>query len=82
MDERYFYHSFPRRGSSTEAEIDKGCKILASIRDFGLLLTPQLIEWQQPALSRWPRIADFRGLWRHMGRNRGKFPGGGGSQGR
>jgi hypothetical protein len=48
MPERYFYHSFPRRGASAADEIDKGSKILAAIRDFGLLLTPQLIEWQQP----------------------------------
>lgn len=46
--ERYFYHSFPRRGASMAEKTDKGCKILAAIRDFGLLLTPQLIEWQQP----------------------------------
>lgn len=51
MQERFFYHSFPRRGASTAEEIDKGCKILAAIRDFGLLLTPQLIEWKQPTLD-------------------------------
>jgi hypothetical protein len=57
VPERYFYHSFPRRGASTTDEIDKGCKILAAIRDFGLLLTPQLIEWQQPSAgSAAPRI--------------------------
>jgi hypothetical protein len=51
MDERFFYHSFPRRGASTAEEIDKGCKILTAIRDFGLLLTPQLIEWNQPSFG-------------------------------
>ena len=51
IQERFFYHSFPRRGTSTAAEIEKGCKVLAAIRDFGLLLTPQLIEWSQPTLD-------------------------------
>jgi hypothetical protein len=46
--ERYFYHSFPRVASNAD-EINKGCQILAAIRDFGLLLTPQLIEWRQPS---------------------------------
>jgi hypothetical protein len=51
IHERFFYHSFPRRGASTDAEIEKGCKSLAAIRDFGLLLTPQFIEWNQPKLG-------------------------------
>jgi hypothetical protein len=55
MEERFFYHSFPRRGASTADENDKGCKILEAIRDFGLLLTPQLIEWNQPNVGRPPR---------------------------
>lgn len=46
--ERYFYHSFPRRRTDSAKEIDKGCQILASIRDFGLLLMPEQIEWSQP----------------------------------
>ena len=54
ISERFFYHSFPRRGASAAGEIDKGCKILAAIRDFGLLLTPQLIEWSQPSLGGTP----------------------------
>ena len=51
VPERYFYHSFPRRGASSAEEMDKGCKILAAIRDFGLLLTPQQIEWKQPTFD-------------------------------
>jgi hypothetical protein len=54
VPERYFYHSFPRRGASTVDEIEKGCKILAAICDFGLLLTPQLIEWEQPSVGDGP----------------------------
>jgi hypothetical protein len=49
IQKRFFYHSFPRRGASTGVETDKGCQILAAIRDFGLLLTPETIQWQQPS---------------------------------
>lgn len=55
MQERFFYHSFPRRGASTDVEREKGKKILAAIRDFGLVLTPQFIEWSQPNLGAPPR---------------------------
>jgi hypothetical protein len=44
--ERFFYHSFPRRGSNTDSEIDKGCKILSLMCDAGLLLTPEVVKWQ------------------------------------
>jgi hypothetical protein len=44
--ERYFYHSFPRRGRSTDAEIEKGCKILSIIRDSGLVMAPEVVKWQ------------------------------------
>lgn len=43
---RFFYHSFPRRGKNTDKEIEKACKILALIRDEGLLLTPEITKWQ------------------------------------
>ena len=45
---RFFYHSFPRRGSNTDAEIDKGCKILSLVCDEGLLLAPEVVKWQYP----------------------------------
>jgi hypothetical protein len=49
FEERFFYHSFPRRGGTAAEEIEKGCRILTAIRDFGLLLVPQFIEWSQPS---------------------------------
>ena len=55
-DKSYFYHSFPRRGNQTNSEIEKGCKILESIRDNGLLLNPELIEWRQPNNSGIDRV--------------------------
>jgi hypothetical protein len=48
MEERYFYHSFPRRWKATDTEITKGLQILSAIRDFGLLLTPEMTEWRHP----------------------------------
>jgi hypothetical protein len=53
--DRFFYHSFPRRGASTDAEIEKGKQILTAIRDFGFVLTPQFIEWTQPTIAGPPR---------------------------
>jgi hypothetical protein len=52
---RFFYHSFPRRGASTGVEIEKGKQVLTAIRDFGLVLTPQFIEWTQPNIDAPPR---------------------------
>jgi hypothetical protein len=46
--ERYFYHSFPRRGRATDDEVAKGCKILSLIADAGLLLAPQVMTWKYP----------------------------------
>lgn len=46
--ERFFYHSFPRRGRSTDTEIQKGCKILALICEAGLLLAPEVVKWKHP----------------------------------
>ena len=51
VHDRFFYHSFPRRGTSTLAEVEKGKQILTAIRDFGLVLTPQFIEWTQPTIG-------------------------------
>jgi hypothetical protein len=54
MSERFFYHSFPRRSSVADAD-SKGCRILETIRDIGLLLMPEYIEWRQPTSGE-PRI--------------------------
>ena len=48
MDSRFFYHSFPRRGKSDSSMIEKGCQLLTSIREIGLLMVPEQIEWKQP----------------------------------
>jgi hypothetical protein len=46
--ERYFYHSFPRRSRSSDREITSGLLILELIRDFGLVLTPEIAHWEYP----------------------------------
>jgi hypothetical protein len=46
--ERFFYHSFPRRGRADPAEIQKGLAILELIQSFGLLLTPEITAWAHP----------------------------------
>src|SRR5882757_349348 len=59
VQDRYLYHSFPRRGANTAEEVDKGLNILACIRDFGLLLLPESIEWSLPLKSKPPRTIPF-----------------------
>lgn len=54
--ERYLYHSFPRRGAGTKTEHEKGIAILRSLRDIGLLLVPEYIEWKQPSADGNDRI--------------------------
>jgi hypothetical protein len=44
--ERYFYHSFPRRGRETAAEIEKGCHILSIMKDVGLVMAPEIVKWE------------------------------------
>jgi hypothetical protein len=44
--ERFLYHSFPRRSRNSTVEIDTGCKVLSLIRDAGLLLAPEMVKWQ------------------------------------
>ncbi|HEX4415021.1 MAG TPA: hypothetical protein VH107_15400 [Lacipirellulaceae bacterium] len=48
VPERFFYHSFPRRSRFTQAEIEEGCTILGIIRDHGLALVPQVMQWEYP----------------------------------
>lgn len=48
VPERFFYHSFPRRSRFTPTEIEEGCTILGIIRDHGLALVPQILQWEYP----------------------------------
>lgn len=53
MQERYFYHSFPRRGGkiSTQDHQRLGMAILASVLESGLLLTPEIIRWSEACIG-------------------------------
>ncbi len=42
--ERYFYHSFPR-GTDKMDGVGKGLTILQSMKEMGLLLTPEIPKW-------------------------------------
>ena len=49
MEKHFFYHSFPRGKTKDAPEsIEHGIAILESIRDMGLLLVPQIIDWIRP----------------------------------
>lgn len=43
-DERFFYHSFPRRRAEDDTEYSKALRVLKSIVKSGLLLTPEKYE--------------------------------------
>jgi hypothetical protein len=44
--ERFFYHSFPRPDDGVDSN-KKGIEILKSIVNYGLLLTPEITNWQE-----------------------------------
>jgi hypothetical protein len=46
--ERFFYHSFPRRGRGIDGEIEKGYKILSLITEVGLVMAPEVLKWSYP----------------------------------
>ena len=47
---RFFYHSFPRpRQGETDSETaSRGWAVLQSMRELGLILAPEIVEWQTP----------------------------------
>ena len=53
INDRKFYHSFPRvrKEVSKEEVIKCGLEILKSIRDIGLILAPEIIDWNQPTIE-------------------------------
>ena len=48
LQERFLYHCWPRRGRNGAAECERGLRVLSSIRDSGLLLTPEIVPWRYP----------------------------------
>ena len=47
---KYFYHSFPRPrdGEPHERRINRGLAFLRSIKQSGLILAPEIVEWHTP----------------------------------
>jgi hypothetical protein len=50
---RHFFHSFPRvkPGETRVARIAKGMQILRIIKDVGLVLAPEVVEWSIPQID-------------------------------
>jgi len=50
MEERFFYHSFPRprKGETPEHILQKGMSILSLINSYGIVLAPEVVRWKQP----------------------------------
>lgn len=48
MHQRFFYHSFPRRGRAVADADELGLKVLESVCCNGLLLVPELVKWHDP----------------------------------
>lgn len=51
--ERSFYHSFPRKLSSEAPELvfAKGLEILKGIKNIGMVLAPEVVEWRIPQVD-------------------------------
>ena len=59
---RYFYHSFPRQETEDEPKSsigERGWKILLSMKQTGLILAPELVEWN-PTATTGPPASSFR----------------------
>lgn len=52
--DRHVFHSFPRpkSGESKDSTLERGFNILAFMKEFGLVLAPEIVEWDVSLLSR------------------------------
>ena len=52
-EERFFYHSFPRPRAEEDASstLERGLQILAYMKEVGLVLAPEVVQWDASALS-------------------------------
>ncbi len=53
VSERSFYHSFPRKlpSDTHELAIAKGLKLLKGIKNVGMVLAPEVVEWRIPQVD-------------------------------
>lgn len=56
--DRRFFHSFPRpkQGESDGAVFDRGLEILAFMKEAGLVLAPEIVEWDVSVVSGRPEL--------------------------
>ena len=52
-EERFFYHSFPRPRAEEDASStpERGLQILAYMKEVGLVLAPEVVQWDASALT-------------------------------
>jgi hypothetical protein len=62
MENRQFYHSFPRprREEDDAAIVSRGLKILTSIKERGLILAPEVVTWKQSFQNGTERVSTLR----------------------
>ena len=62
VEEHFFYHSFPRLrpGDQTEMIITKGLNILRNVKELGLIIAPEIVEWRQPLIDGTHRVTHLR----------------------
>jgi hypothetical protein len=60
--ERFFYHSFPRPNSSSTKDdlLKKGLSILENVKNIGMVVAPEIIEWKQPLVDGTERVTRLR----------------------
>ena len=53
VSERSFYHSFPRKLTSETPEpvIAKRLEILTGVKNIGMVLAPEVVEWRIPQID-------------------------------
>jgi hypothetical protein len=50
---RHFFHSFPRpkAGEQEDATLERGLRILAAMKEIGLVLAPEIVEWDVGSIT-------------------------------
>jgi hypothetical protein len=61
-EERFFYHSFPRLRPDDQVDkiIAKGLSILRNVKEIGLVIAPEIVEWKQPLIDGTHRVTRLR----------------------
>jgi hypothetical protein len=49
-NDRFFFHTFPRpgQGESAQATLDRAINILSFMKEAGLVLAPEIVNWELP----------------------------------